>query len=109
VDGDIDISNLTVEGEVDVDTLGEYRLTYSVSDEVGNETVIIRVVSVTIEDEFSEFIFQDTEELVDGTFTTTDSIPSEVQDANNADITDPGERKQHSQWKKARSISILRL
>jgi hypothetical protein len=78
---------------VDVDTLGEYTLTYRVSDAAGNEAVVIRVVSVVIDDPYADYIFQDTEELVDGNFTTTTTVPAEVQDTEEngyADITDSG-------------------
>ena len=93
VDGLIESSNVTVSGELDVDTLGEYTLTYRVSDAAGNEAVVIRVVSVVIDDPYADYIFQDTEELVDGNFTTTTTVPAEVQDTEEngyADITDSG-------------------
>ena len=46
VDGEIAVSNVTVTGEVDVDTLGEYTLTYTVEDAAGNEAVVTRVITV---------------------------------------------------------------
>ncbi len=47
VDGEIDLTMDHVEGEVDVNELGEYTLTYTVSDEAGNETVVERVITVS--------------------------------------------------------------
>ena len=86
VDGDIDITELTVEGEVDILLPGEYTLTYTVSDEAGNEAVVTRVVTVIA------VSFIDSEQIVDGSFETTTEVPAEVQDpdADWADITDPG-------------------
>ena len=46
VDGDIEIDMSNITGEVDTDTLGEYELTYTVSDEAGNETVETRIITV---------------------------------------------------------------
>jgi hypothetical protein len=46
VDGEIALSNVTVTGEVDVNTLGEYTLTYKVKDAAGNEAVVTRVITV---------------------------------------------------------------
>ncbi|MFH5881047.1 immunoglobulin-like domain-containing protein, partial [Liberiplasma polymorphum] len=45
VDGDL-TDEIVVTGTVDVDTIGEYTLTYTVSDEAGNETVVTRVITV---------------------------------------------------------------
>ena len=45
VDGDV-TDQITIEGEVDVDTLGEYTLTYTVSDAAGNEATATRVITV---------------------------------------------------------------
>ena len=46
VDGEITLTMENVEGTVDVNTVGEYTLTYTVSDEAGNETVVTRVITV---------------------------------------------------------------
>lgn len=86
VDGDIalDASNYT--SDVDTATPGEYTVTYTVSDEAGNEatlTITITVVSL---------IFNDTSDITDGTFDTTTTIGAEVQGTEAEgypDITDP--------------------
>ena len=44
-DGDL-TSSITVSGSVDTQTVGEYRITYTVSDAAGNEATAVRTVSV---------------------------------------------------------------
>ena len=48
VDGDI-TNNVTVEGEVNVNIVNSYTLTYKVSDNAGNETTVFRTVNVVDE------------------------------------------------------------
>lgn len=45
IDGDVS-DDIEISGEVDTDTIGEYTITYTVSDSVGNETVVERIVNV---------------------------------------------------------------
>ena len=86
VDGPIDLSELDVEGEVDVLVPGEYTLTYTVSDEAGNIAIVTRTVTVIA------VTFVDSGQIVDGSFENTTEVPAEVQDpdAGWADITEPG-------------------
>lgn len=44
-DGDV-TTGIVITGTVDVTTVGDYDVTYTVSDEAGNETVVVRTVSV---------------------------------------------------------------
>ena len=83
VDGAITIDASNVSGTVDANTPGEYTLTYTVSDEAGNEATATRVVTVV------DLIFNDASQIVDPSFDTTTTIIDEVQDADNgyADIT----------------------
>jgi hypothetical protein len=46
VDGEMTLTSANVEGYVDVNTPFEYRLIYRVSDSAGNETILIRLVTV---------------------------------------------------------------
>ncbi|WP_363134107.1 immunoglobulin-like domain-containing protein [uncultured Clostridium sp.] len=45
----ISLTNITVEGlsDLNLDTPGEYKLTYKVTDAAGNETIVERIVTVT--------------------------------------------------------------
>lgn len=44
-DGDVS-DDIEISGEVDSNTIGEYTITYTVSDSVGNETTVDRIVNV---------------------------------------------------------------
>ena len=46
VDGNIDVSRVTIRGEVDTSKVGEYELTYSASDSLNNKTIVKRNVKV---------------------------------------------------------------
>lgn len=46
VDGDI-TDDIEISGEVDTEEVGEYEITYTVSDAAGNETIETRIVNVT--------------------------------------------------------------
>ena len=46
VDGKIDVSKVTVRGDVDTSTEGTYELTYSVYDSMNNRTIVTRKVKV---------------------------------------------------------------
>ena len=70
-EGPIDISEVTVNGEVDVTTHGEYTLTYLVFDSIGNLTVKHRVVTVVA------LIFNATDMVVNGDFEAALSDPAE--------------------------------
>ena len=54
VDGEITLTNDHVSGTVDVDELGDYTLTYTVSDEAGNVTEVNRIITVAEPDEETE-------------------------------------------------------
>ncbi|MFW5894564.1 MAG: carbohydrate binding domain-containing protein [Bacillota bacterium] len=54
VDGTIELTNNHVTGEVDTDTEDDYTLTYTVSDEAGNEITHTRVITVV------GLVFEDT-------------------------------------------------
>ena len=82
VDQAIALTVANVTGTVDMATEGEYTLTYTVSDAAGNDTIKTRVVTVV------GLVFNSTDAVVDGTFTTTTVIAAEVQDESNVDITD---------------------
>jgi 3-methyladenine DNA glycosylase Tag len=83
LDGALTLDETNVSGTVDTLTAGEYTLTYTVSDAAGNETSEERVITVVAVN------FIDAMQIVDGGFDTTTTIIAEVQDASNADITDP--------------------
>jgi len=85
VDGNIPLDATNYVSDVDTSVPGEYTVVYTVSDEAGNiKTITINVVVV-------DLVFNNTNEVIDGTFTSTTEIIAEVQDENNgyADITDP--------------------
>ncbi len=44
---DLTLADITVDGIVNVTVEGEYTITYTVSDKAGNETVAVRVITVT--------------------------------------------------------------
>ena len=46
VDGNIDIKDVSIKGEVDTSTVGVYEITYTVSDSLDNTTTVTRKVSV---------------------------------------------------------------
>ena len=85
VDGQITLDATNYVSDVDANTPGVYTVTYTVSDEAGNEATAERTITVV------SLIFNPSTEVIDGTFTTTTEIIAEVQDADNnyADITDP--------------------
>jgi Carbohydrate binding domain./Bacterial Ig-like domain (group 3). len=49
VDGEIPVANVTVTGSVDTAVLGDYVLTYKVSDAAGNENTVTRTITVIAE------------------------------------------------------------
>ena len=86
VDGDITLDSTHYVSNVDTSVPGEYEVTYTVSDAAGNTATI--TISVTVVD----LVFTNTNDITDGTFTTTTTIIPEVQDTEEngyADITDP--------------------
>ena len=85
VDGNIVLDSSNYVSDVDTSTPGEYTVTYTVSDVAGNiATLTINVTVVSL-------VFNNTDDITDGSFVTTTTIVPEVQDAENgyADITDP--------------------
>ncbi|PKK92468.1 MAG: hypothetical protein CVV62_00170, partial [Tenericutes bacterium HGW-Tenericutes-7] len=85
VDGNIVLDSSNYVSDVDTSTPGEYTVTYTVSDVAGNiATITINVTVVSL-------VFNNTDDITDGTFVTTTTIVPEVQDELNgyADITDP--------------------
>lgn len=56
MDQTLTVADITVEGTVDTTTLGDYTLTYTVTDETGNKTVEYRVIRVA--DPLPESVFQ---------------------------------------------------
>ena len=74
--------------EVDMTTPGTYRIVYIVSDPYGNFTRAETLLTIV---EPAALLFIDSEELVDGAFTTSPAVlPGEVQNDAYQDITDPG-------------------
>lgn len=86
VDGNIVLDSSNYVSDVDTSTPGEYTVTYTVSDVAGNiATLTINVTVVSL-------VFDNTDDITDGTFETTTTIVPEVQDTEEngyADITDP--------------------
>ena len=72
---------------IDMTVPGTYTIRYIVLDPLGN---VSRAETLLTVSEPASLIYKDTEFLVDGTFTTTTSLPAEVQGANNADVTESG-------------------
>ncbi len=58
VDGDIAVSNVKIEGNVDTSKTGTYEITYTVSDSLGNKSEVIR--KVIVEELFSDVVKSDT-------------------------------------------------
>jgi len=85
VDGEITLDSTHYVSNVDTDVPGEYEVTYTVTDVAGNTATITIYVTVV------NLVFTNTNDITDGTFTTTTEIVPEVQDefAGWADITDP--------------------
>ena len=86
VDGEITLDSSHYVSTVDTATPGEYQVIYTVTDVAGNMATITIYVTVV------NLVFTDTEDITDGTFTTTTEIVPEVQDTEEngyADITDP--------------------
>jgi uncharacterized repeat protein (TIGR02543 family) len=85
-DGLIDQSQVHVTSDLDTSVAGMYLITYQVWDQAGNQAMQSILVEVV------EYVFIETDEIVDGTFETTDTIVPEVQDpdAGNEDITAEG-------------------
>jgi cytochrome c oxidase assembly protein Cox11 len=81
LDGELTLTLDNVTGEVDTLTVGAYTITYTISDEAGNEAEVERVITVIA------INFIDAEQIVDGGFDSTTEIVAEVQDESNADIT----------------------
>ncbi len=65
VDGDV-TANVTVEGNVDINTEGDYTLTYKVKDSSGNETTVER--KVTVEQKKEPVVTDPTDKVVYLTF-----------------------------------------
>jgi len=86
VDGNIVLDSSNYVSDVDTSTPGEYTVTYTVSDVAGNiATLTINVTVVSL-------VFNNTDDITDGSFVTTTTIVPEVQDTEEngfADITDP--------------------
>jgi hypothetical protein len=72
---------------IDMTKVGTYRIVYIVSDPFGNFSTAETLLTVS---EPAALIYKDTGFVVDGTFTTTTTLPAEVQDSTNADITGTG-------------------
>ena len=72
---------------VDMTVTGTYTIRYIVLDPLGN---ISRAQTLLTVVEPASLIYKDTGFVFDGTFTTTTSLPAEVQGANNADVTESG-------------------
>lgn len=85
VDGEITLDSTHYVSNVDTSVPGEYEVTYTVSDVAGNTATITIYVTVV------DLVFTNTNDITDGTFTTTAEIVAEVQDEFSgwADITDP--------------------
>ncbi len=86
VDGEITLDSTHYVSNVDTSIPGEYEVTYTVSDVAGNTATITIYVTVV------DLVFTNTNDITDGTFTTTTEIVPEVQDTEEngyADITAP--------------------
>ena len=59
VDGNMDVSKVTVNGEVDTSVVGSYEITYTVRDSLDNRTVVTRTVNV--EESLASIVKQNTE------------------------------------------------
>ncbi|WP_186579851.1 immune inhibitor A domain-containing protein [Aquibacillus kalidii] len=101
VDGDV-ADQVVVTGEVDTNTTGEYVLTYTVSDALGNESVVERRVHVV--DETVPYIeltngntveVEASSEFVEPGFTATDNVDGDLTESvvvtGEVDSTTPGE------------------
>ena len=71
IDGDIALTEANVTGTVNTTTPGEYTLTYTVSDNAGNEATATRVITVV------DLIFNSTDMIVNGDFEAALSDPAE--------------------------------
>jgi ABC-type oligopeptide transport system substrate-binding subunit len=82
-DGFIDHNQIHVTSDLDTGVAGMYLITYQVWDQAGNHAIQSIIVEVV------EFIYVETDEIVDGGFETTTTIVPEIQDPDqgNADIT----------------------
>lgn len=69
VDGSVDV---TYTGSVNVWAEGSYTLTYTASDESGNDATATRVITVT----FGDFVFGDEVNIPQANFTTLDGVMS---------------------------------
>jgi len=86
VDGEITLDETHYVSDVDTSTPGVYSVTYTVSDAAGN------VATVTITVTVVDLVFNNTNDITDGSFKTTTEIIAEIQDTEEngyADITDP--------------------
>lgn len=72
VDGDL-TSELKIEGSVDTNTLGSYRLTYRVKDSSGNEAVVTRTVVVSEDGQHGQ------NDVGDGPFLTNSQVQARDQ------------------------------
>ena len=59
VDGEINVDNVTIKGEVDTSTVGTYEVTYTARDSLDNKTTVIRTVDV--EESLSNVVSKSTE------------------------------------------------
>ena len=59
-------ASMQVEGSVDTSTQGVYPLTYTVSDKAGNQTTVVRTVTVSVSEIIQEVQSDTTSEVADG-------------------------------------------